>query len=152
MNKALSGKVPFVSLGSFSIAKLPAGEYLVGPAISYLADGSSLGGFVLLDGQKKQVDLDLSLCRDSDVGYLNAIAIDENGIPRTDATLRLEGPLASFMPIQPADIGELFVAPPGRYSLLAQLAGYEPTRRLVVLKPCQLLDPIPQGVLIRVGR
>ena len=151
-DKAISGRVPLVGLDSFSIANLPAGNYLVGSTISYTGGGPGIAKFSLLDGEKKEVNLDSSVRRDGNMAYLNIIVVDENGVPRTDAISRLDGASKSFTPVQSVDIGDVFLVPPGRYTLSVQLPGHRTTRREMDLKACELLDPKPQNVIIHVEK
>ncbi|MBN1360674.1 MAG: sigma-70 family RNA polymerase sigma factor [Sedimentisphaerales bacterium] len=134
--------------GTFAIEALPAGQYRVGPALSYLYDTPALVEFDLADGQARA--LELNPTGQTQIAHLLVQVVDHNGVMREDAEVRLDGPLGAIEPLGSAHGSYAFLAAPGPQTLRVSVMGYAAVERPVTLQATGLAtEPAPQTVLVR---
>jgi hypothetical protein len=134
--------------GRFGIDNLPAGRYFIGSTLDLLYDTPALAEVCLNPHTSQTVDLDLSIKPIDKVAHLVVQVVDENGIVRDDAHLRLEGALGSIEPTYSSRIGHVFLTTPGHHTLRLEMAGYRRTARDVTLKAVPAEAGKPQTLRI----
>jgi len=122
--------------GDYKLDNLPAGEYLVGG--NMLLDKGALLEFELAEGEQKNLDIDVPDIPKTEMGSLQVMVVDENGVPLTAVNVWLQGSTGLIEPIINSDQGVYFVAKPGKYTLQASFTGYKEVRQAVSVETFDL--------------
>ncbi|GAI11032.1 unnamed protein product, partial [marine sediment metagenome] len=128
-DKTVVGYIRPDEKGNYKLDNLPAGEYLVGG--NMLIDKGALLEFELAEGEQKNLDIDVPDIPKIEIGSLQVIVVDENGVLLTGVNVWLEGSTGPIEPIVNSGQGVYFVAKPGKYTLHASFTGYKEVRQAV---------------------
>ena len=101
---------------------------------AFLFDLPALMEFTLGEGEDKRIDVRPNAKLD-EMGFLVALIVDEKGLPRNDARVWLDGPQGMVESPERRLSGYSFTAPPGKYTLRVEAAGYKPSRTELTLRP-----------------
>ncbi len=138
--------------GTYTVDNLPAGRYFVGDTLSLLYDLPAVAEFTLAEGESKTLDLTLSAKSKIAVTTVTVQVVDETGSLRSDAEVRLAGPLGVIEPAQSASTGYVFLTTPGEQVLRVEAPGYKPVSRNVILKDIGPRLSKPQTITIRLDK
>jgi hypothetical protein len=151
-DKAVVGYIRPDANGDYKLDNLPAGEYQLGGDM--LIDSAALLEFELAEGEQKVLDIDVPSTPASQIGSLQVMVLDENGVPITGADVQLEGDAGVIEPMGSFGQGFYFVAKPGLYTLHAKFAGYKKARQQVSIEilDLQKVKHAPNPVLLRLEK
>jgi len=138
--------------GTYTVDNLPAGRYFVGDTLSLLYDLPTIAEFTLAEGESKTLDLNLSAKPKAVVTMVIVQVVDETGSLRSDAEVRLAGPLGVIEPAQSASTGYVFLTAPGEQVLRVEAPGYKPVSRNVALKDTGPRPSKSQTITVRLNR
>jgi len=116
----------------YKLDNLPAGRYRLGG--NMLIDSGALLEFELADGEQKVLDVNVPDIPKNQISSLQAIVLDENGVPLPGAKARLQSKSGVIEPVGDSSMGIYFIAEPGAYTLQASFPGYKPAEQQVSVK------------------
>ncbi len=151
-DKTVVGYIRPDANSNYKLDNLPAGEYRLGG--NMLIDSAALLEFELAEGEQKVLDIDVPSTPASQIGSLQVMVLDENGVPITGADVQLEGDAGVIEPMASFGQGFYFIAKPGPYTLHAKFAGYKKARQQVSIEilDLQKIKHAPNPVLLRLEK
>jgi len=151
-DKTVVGHIRPDKNGNYKLDNLPAGEYLGGG--NMLIDEGVLLEFELAEGEQKKLDIDIPVNQKIEMGSLQVIVVDENGVPLTAVNAWLEGSTGPIEPIVNSSQGVHFVAKPGKYTLHASFTGYKEAKQAVSIETFDSKKKMcrPSPVLLRLEK
>ena len=138
--------------GAYSIENLPPGRYSIGGILSLLSNVPSVAEFELHEGQSKILDIDLSSQSADNAAHLLVLVAGEDGQPRGDAVVWLEGRPGTIQPCQSTQEGYVLVTSPGEYVLNVTAEGYKEVKKQIILKGVDPTSPKEQSVFVRLEK
>ncbi len=126
--------------GSYEIANLPAGEYIIGRASVALSRQSKIKEVSLKSGENKKLDIEVDSIGRKDDGYLVVVVVTEEGLPLAGAKVWLEKGSESIYPHFDSDKSRSFAGNAGEYILYAQYPGYKNVQQKVRIKHKEALN------------
>lgn len=151
-DKTVVGHIRPDKKGNYKLDNLPAGEYLVGG--NMLIEKGGLLEFELAEGEQKNLDIDVPDIPKFEIGSLQVMVVDENGVPLTAVNVWLQGSTGLIEPIDNSGRGVYFVAEPGKYTLHASFTGYKEVRQAVSVETFDFKKNMrqPSPVLLRLDK
>ncbi|MFH1372095.1 MAG: carboxypeptidase-like regulatory domain-containing protein, partial [Planctomycetota bacterium] len=138
--------------GSYKLDNLPAGQYMLGG--NMLIDSAALLEFELAEDEQKILDIDIPETPSYQMGSLQVLVLDENGVPLTGAKAWLQSSSGTIEPISNIGGGFYFFTEPGTYTLQAGFPGYKTAEQQVTVEDWALLKikQRPKPVLVRLEK
>jgi hypothetical protein len=151
-DKTVVGHIKPDEKGDYKLDNLPAGEYLAGG--NMLIDKGALLEFELEEGEQKKLDIDVPDIPKIEMGSLQVMVVDENGVPLTGVNAWLQGSAGTIEPIMNSGQEVYFVAEPGKYTLHASCIGYKEVKQPVSVETFDLKKKMrqPSPVLLRLDK
>jgi hypothetical protein len=136
----------------YKLDNLPAGRYLFGG--NMLIDSGALLEFELADGEQKILDVNVPDIPKNQISSLQAIVLDENGVPIPGVDVRLQGDKGVIEPVGDSSMGIYFITEPGTYTLQASFPGYKPVEQQVSVKSFNEQDKLSgrKPIIVRLER
>ena len=120
--------------GSYKIANLPAGDYIIGNSSAALNRRSNIKEVSLKSGENKKLDIEVDSIGRKYGGYLVVVVVTEEGLPLAGTKVWLEKGGDIIEPHFDSDKSQSFAGDAGEYTLYAEYPGYRKIQQRVSIK------------------
>jgi RNA polymerase sigma factor (sigma-70 family) len=120
--------------GSYKIANLPFGDYIIGKTAVALSRQSKLKEVSLAAGEHKNLNIEIGDIQKGNDGYMVVLVVTEDGLPLPGTDVWLERADKTVVPHFEGDKSRSLKGDPGEWILHAEYPGYKSVRRKVTMK------------------
>ncbi|NIP25564.1 MAG: hypothetical protein GWN67_14305 [Phycisphaerae bacterium] len=120
--------------GSYKIANLPFGDYIIGKTAVALSRQSTLKEVSLGAGEHKNLDIEIGDIQKGNDGYLVVLVVTEDGLPLAGTDVWLQRVDETVFPHFEGDKSKSLKGEPGEWILNARYPGYKSVRQKVIMK------------------